>query len=206
MNKPFNPDWVSCPGETICSILEERKIPYSAFFIVMGMDNEFGMRFLNGKEVLTKEIAEKLEKIVGSTKEFWLRREWTYRKMLRKNGMKMTKNYKKLVKVIEKTQEFLKTHRWVRHQEAVDKDGDIVFPKSKGACAWCVLGALVKCSNESVANEINNEYNAYNGCYLECFNDEQARDKRDVIRELTKLKKFINGGNQAIFVEHYRKG
>lgn len=86
-NKPFNPDWVSCPGETICSVLEERKIPYSAFFVVMGMDNEFGMRFLNGKEVLTEEIAESLERYLGTPKNFWMKREQDYREGMKRLGI-----------------------------------------------------------------------------------------------------------------------
>lgn len=80
MEKPFTPDWYSPPGDTISTILEEKRITVQLFGELMGCDAALIDRLLKGAEPLTEAIAAKLEVVLGSTKEFWLRREQTYRK------------------------------------------------------------------------------------------------------------------------------
>lgn len=85
----FNPDWATPPSATVKDILEERGETYSSFVEKMGWTNEVGELFANGDLLLTKEIAVKLEKVVGSTTEFWDNREKNYRKRLARGAEKV---------------------------------------------------------------------------------------------------------------------
>jgi plasmid maintenance system antidote protein VapI len=78
----FNPNWISPPGDTIISCLESKGITPLGLAEKMNKDIGFTSRLLQGKELLTEEIAEKLEEILQVSKRFWLNREIQYRKRL----------------------------------------------------------------------------------------------------------------------------
>jgi HTH-type transcriptional regulator / antitoxin HigA len=79
IDRPFNPDWYSPPGQTIATLLEERDIPPAIFAQDMELSLEYVDLLLRGELILCDTIAEKLEKVLGSTKQFWLAREKKYR-------------------------------------------------------------------------------------------------------------------------------
>lgn len=79
MERPFTPDWFSPPGDTIRDILDERGCSIETFAAEMRKPLLWCSGLLEGREELTESVAQKLSKVIGSTPEFWLRREATYR-------------------------------------------------------------------------------------------------------------------------------
>lgn len=82
MTDDFKPDWTSPPGETIRDILDSRQsTPYAlAQRIGLSFDQMKGL--LAGSVALTPSIAAALERELGVTASFWLKRERHYREEL----------------------------------------------------------------------------------------------------------------------------
>ena len=83
MNKPirnqYNPDYVSCPGETLKEILEEKTIPQAEFADRLEISFEHLDNIIQGKAAITPEIASQLERILNVSARFWLNYEKLYR-------------------------------------------------------------------------------------------------------------------------------
>ena len=75
----FAPDWVSPPGETILDLLTERDWTQAQLAQRLGYTTKHVSLLMNGKAPITEETALKLEKVLGSTANFWLQREAQYR-------------------------------------------------------------------------------------------------------------------------------
>jgi HTH-type transcriptional regulator / antitoxin HigA len=86
IKEQFSPDWVSPPGETITDILQECNMSKGEFAEKMGESIEFIDSLLIGQSIITDEIANKLENVLGSTSSFWLNRELQYRDKLMRYG------------------------------------------------------------------------------------------------------------------------
>ena len=80
--KSFTPDWISSPGETIIDLLNERDWTQSDFEMRMGQSTKHINEIIKGKKPITQDTATKLERVLGSTAEFWLNRELHYRQNL----------------------------------------------------------------------------------------------------------------------------
>jgi HTH-type transcriptional regulator / antitoxin HigA len=76
----FCPDWVSPPGDTISDILIERDISTTEFAKLIGCTTDNVNDLLQGRATITIEIARKLEKVLGASVEFWMSRDFQYRK------------------------------------------------------------------------------------------------------------------------------
>lgn len=92
---PFNPDWVSPPGDTIGDILEERDWTQVQLADYLGYSIEFINQLINGEAPINEETARKLEQVLGSTAAFWLRREAQYRAALAKKEGTISKHSSK---------------------------------------------------------------------------------------------------------------
>ncbi|TFI53578.1 helix-turn-helix domain-containing protein [Mastigocladus laminosus UU774] len=77
-NRPFTPDWVSSPGDTIADLLEERNWTVLQLAEALGYSSEHVTLLIKGEVSINEEIALKLEQVLGSTAAFWLRREAQY--------------------------------------------------------------------------------------------------------------------------------
>jgi HTH-type transcriptional regulator/antitoxin HigA len=77
MNKPFTPDWISKPGDTILYTMEERGITISQLTECGYSDIEV-MLIINGDKPITDYFAKHLSIVIGGTPEFWLRRQERY--------------------------------------------------------------------------------------------------------------------------------
>lgn len=75
----FKPDWYSPPGDTISTVLKERKISITDFARQLGESPQFVESLLIGEAAIDGPLAKKLEQTLGSTAQFWLRREKGYR-------------------------------------------------------------------------------------------------------------------------------
>jgi len=73
------PDWVSPPGETILDILEERGWTQAELAERTGFTRKHVNQLIKGKASITEETALRLERVLGSTAGFWLKREAQYR-------------------------------------------------------------------------------------------------------------------------------
>ena len=78
-NRPFTPDWVSPPGDTIADFLEECNWTQAQLAEHLGYTIEHINLLINGKASINEETALKLERVLGSTAAFWLNREAQYR-------------------------------------------------------------------------------------------------------------------------------
>jgi HTH-type transcriptional regulator/antitoxin HigA len=82
LTRPFAPEWVSAPGDTIADLLEERDWTQAQLADRMGYTTKHISLLINGKAPITEETALKLERVLGSTASFWLNREANYRAQL----------------------------------------------------------------------------------------------------------------------------
>lgn len=79
---PFQPDWASAPGSTIAEILDERGVHIDAFATKMHLSLYVTSRLILGRTLITPKIAKQLEKVLGASAAFWLKREENYRAQL----------------------------------------------------------------------------------------------------------------------------
>jgi len=79
---PFTPEWVSPPGDSITDAIEERDWTQAQLAERLGYTEKHVSLLINAKVPITEESAQKLSRVIGSTPEFWLRREAQYRAQL----------------------------------------------------------------------------------------------------------------------------
>jgi len=80
--QPFEPDWVSPPGDTIADALEELKMSQADLAQRSGFTRKHINGLIRGRVAITAEAALKLEAVLGEPASFWLRRESHYREAL----------------------------------------------------------------------------------------------------------------------------
>lgn len=80
LSAPFAPDWVSPPGETVLDIAEERGWTQAELAHRLGYTEKHVSQLINGKVPLTVDAALRLERVLGSTADFWLAREANFQK------------------------------------------------------------------------------------------------------------------------------
>ena len=78
----FTPEWVSPPGDTITDAIKEREWTKAQLAERLGYTEKHVSLLINAKVPITEESAQKLSRVIGSTPEFWLRREAQYRAQL----------------------------------------------------------------------------------------------------------------------------
>lgn len=80
LSAPFAPDWVSPPGDSILDAIDERSWTQAELAARLGFSEKFVSQLLNGKVALTQDTAEKLEKVIGGSSDFWIDREANYQR------------------------------------------------------------------------------------------------------------------------------
>ena len=76
------PDWVSPPGETIVSILEERELTLEAFAREIGRTAAATQKIIDGSHAIDRPLAQQLADTLGASECFWIAREHDYRASL----------------------------------------------------------------------------------------------------------------------------
>ncbi len=79
---PFEPDWVSVPGETIEDLLEERDWTQAELAERTGFTRKHVNDLVKGRASITAATALRLEAIFDAPADFWLRREALYSEAL----------------------------------------------------------------------------------------------------------------------------
>lgn len=82
LSRQFSPDWVIPPGATIADLLEERGWSQTEFASRIGYTKKHVNLLIQGKVSLTEDAAIKLERVLGSSVNFWLNREALYREAI----------------------------------------------------------------------------------------------------------------------------
>ena len=82
LTKEFQPNWISAPSDTVLDILNEKEISIDFFSEQMNLSKSEMKEFFEFHTPISLEKARKLEKVIGSTAEFWLSRDYQYRNML----------------------------------------------------------------------------------------------------------------------------
>jgi len=75
----FDPDWISPPGDSIADLLQERNWTQAELASRLGTSELFVEQLVMGKVRLTATIADGLDRILGGSVRFWLKREEEYR-------------------------------------------------------------------------------------------------------------------------------
>lgn len=78
------PDWVSPPGHTIVSILEERELTVEQFANQIGHSAAAAQKILDGSRAIDVDLAYRLSRTIGASENFWMAREHDYRASLAK--------------------------------------------------------------------------------------------------------------------------
>lgn len=80
LSAPFAPDWVLPPGESILDLAEERGWTQAELAQRLGYSEKHISQLINGKVPLSVDAAQRLERVLGSTMDFWLSLEANYQK------------------------------------------------------------------------------------------------------------------------------
>lgn len=80
LSAPFAPDRVLPPGETILDMAEDRGWTQSELARRLGYTEKHVSQLINGKVPITQDAAQRLERVLGSTLDFWLALEANYQK------------------------------------------------------------------------------------------------------------------------------
>lgn len=78
----FNPTWASPPGDTIADLLAERGLSQADLAERTGYTRKHVNDMVRGRAAISYEAALKLETVLGSSADFWMRREVQYRESL----------------------------------------------------------------------------------------------------------------------------
>ncbi len=75
-------DWSSPPSETIIDIMEERDWSAADLSHELGYSAEETFELLIDRMAYTPDVAARLSRALGSTPDFWLRRDQLYQQRL----------------------------------------------------------------------------------------------------------------------------
>lgn len=73
------PDWVSPPGHTIISLMEQNELTVEDFAERIGRTRSITQKLLDGQHVIDVELARRLSDVFGASENFWMAREHDYR-------------------------------------------------------------------------------------------------------------------------------
>ena len=79
---PFEPKWLSVPGETMLDLLEEQGWSQAEFAERAGYTTKHVSQLIKGNASITEDTAFRLERVLGGSAAFWLSRESKYREAL----------------------------------------------------------------------------------------------------------------------------
>lgn len=84
----FEPDWVSPPGDTIADIMSEQGLKLDVLAGSVGLSVVDMSRLVAGNLKITPGLAQALSVAIGSTPDFWLNREMSFRQAVARLGVR----------------------------------------------------------------------------------------------------------------------
>ena len=88
----FAPDWIATPGDTIADLLEERDWTQADFATRTGLAKKFIQLLLQGKAPISEDTALRLQRVLGSSAQFWMNLETQYRGQLSRREVVVSEN------------------------------------------------------------------------------------------------------------------
>src|SRR5690606_8002689 len=73
------PDWVSPPGHTIVSILEQRELTVEQFAREIGHSAALAQRILDGSHAINGDLAHRLSRVLRASENLWMSPKHDYR-------------------------------------------------------------------------------------------------------------------------------
>ena len=73
------PDWISPPGHTMITLMEERELTIEDFAERLCRTKGITQKLLDGKHAIDIDLAKRLSTILGASPNFWMAREHDYR-------------------------------------------------------------------------------------------------------------------------------
>jgi len=77
-DRPFEPDWISPPHESVRDCLDENNISVEQFRMHMGWGLVQSDEFFEGLIVIDQSIADRLASVTGAPSAFWMKRQQQY--------------------------------------------------------------------------------------------------------------------------------
>ncbi len=77
-NPPFSPGYLVAPGDTLAEMLEERALSQTELARRLGVSLKHINQVVNGAVPISADLALALEKVLGVTASFWLKRDALY--------------------------------------------------------------------------------------------------------------------------------
>lgn len=81
-SRPFKPEWISPPGDTISALLDEKRVSRLELAQHLGQTPAQLSDLMRGRIPITDDTARKLADVLGAPADFWLSRETRYREDL----------------------------------------------------------------------------------------------------------------------------
>lgn len=94
----FEPDWAAPPGASIARLMSFKELPAEELALELGLDDEGFDRLLAGEQRITPSVAATLSQYLGSTADFWLRRDKIYAAELERLNLARDSNLNDWVK------------------------------------------------------------------------------------------------------------
>lgn len=86
-SRPFSPDWVSPPGDTIDDLLDERGWTQAQLAERTGFTRKHVNDLVRGRATITADTASRLSTVLGGPVQFWLTREAQYQAAIERQRM-----------------------------------------------------------------------------------------------------------------------
>ena len=80
----FNPDWASPPGDTIKDVLDARRMTISDLAEQTGSTSDAIEKLIEGRSTITIALARRLAQALGCSSDFWMSRDYQYRRQAAK--------------------------------------------------------------------------------------------------------------------------
>lgn len=107
------PDWVSPPGHTIISLLEQNELTLEDFAERIGRTKSIAQNLLDGNHGIDVELARRLSDIFGASENFWMAREHDYRASIEVPEQVRVENFEDLISTLPLAD--MKKFGWIKN-------------------------------------------------------------------------------------------
>lgn len=107
------PDWVSPPGDTIVSLLEQGELTLEDLAERIGKTKSVTQRLLDGKHTIDVELARRLSDVFGASENFWMAREHDYRASIEAPKQVRVKSFDDLISTLPFPE--MRKFGWIRN-------------------------------------------------------------------------------------------
>ena len=112
------PDWVSPPGHTIISLLEQNELTFEDFAQRIGRTKSITQKLLDGKYTIDVELARRLTDVFGASEGFWMAREHDYRASIELPEKVSVNSFEDLISTLPLAD--MKKFGWIKNAKSRD--------------------------------------------------------------------------------------